>query len=80
MLVLLASVFFGGFFLPTDLLFAWVRTISYALPVSYGAINLRDIMLRGAEPEWQFLVGPALLGLALFLLALLGQRHQMRRA
>jgi hypothetical protein len=48
--------------------------------VSYGAINLRDVMLRGADPEWQFLVAPALLGLAFFLLALLGQRRQMRRA
>ncbi len=80
MLVLLASVFFGGFFLPTDLLFSWVRAVSYLLPVTYGAIDLREVMLRGATPDWPFLVGPAALGTAFYALALLGLRRQMRRA
>jgi ABC-2 type transport system permease protein len=80
MLVLLTSVFFGGFFLPTNLLFGWVRTISYALPVTYGAINLRDLMLRGADPTWPLLAAPLLLGIAFYTVALLGLRRQMRRA
>jgi ABC-2 type transport system permease protein len=80
LLVLLTSVFFGGFFLPTNLLFAWVRTISFALPVTYGAINLRDLMLRGAEPDWQMLAAPVLLGCVFYAIALLGLHRQMRRA
>ncbi len=80
MLVLLTSVFFGGFFLPTDLLFSWVRSISFALPVTYGAINLRDLMLRGADPAWPYLVGPLLLGLGFYAVAIFGLGRQMRRA
>jgi ABC-2 type transport system permease protein len=80
MIVLLSSVFFGGFFLPLDQLFPQVRVVSYALPVTYGAIDLREIMLRGAVPDWPFLVGPLALGLLYYLLAALGLRNQMRRA
>ena len=80
MLVLLASVFFGGFFLPLNLMFPWVRAASYLLPVTYGAVDLRDVMLRGARPDWPFLLGPVALGLVFYLVALLGLRRQMRRA
>ena len=80
MLLLLASVFFGGFFLPTNLLFAWVRSISFLLPVTYGAISLRDLMLRGSDPAWPYLLGPLALGLVFYLLATLGLARQMRRA
>ena len=66
--------------LPTELLFGWVRSISYALPVTYGAINLRDLMLRGAEPTLSLLVAPFLLGLAFYAVALFGLRRQMRAA
>jgi ABC-2 type transport system permease protein len=79
MLILLTSVFFGGFFLPLNLMFSWVRGVSYALPVTYGAVNLRDVMLRGAAPDWTFVLGPTILGLALNAVALYGLRRQMRR-
>lgn len=79
MLILLTSVFFGGFFLPLNLMFSWVRGVSYALPVTYGAVNLRDVMLRGAAPDWTFVLGPTMLGLALNAVALYGLRRQMRR-
>lgn len=80
MLVLLTSVFFGGFFLPLDQLFPWVRSVSYVLPVTYGAIDLREIMLRGTIPAWQFLAGPLALGLVFYLIATIGLRRQMHRA
>ena len=51
MLVLLASIFFGGFFLPLDTLWGPIRAISYLLPVTFGSIDLREVMLRGATPE-----------------------------
>jgi ABC-2 type transport system permease protein len=80
MLVLLASVFFGGFFLPIDQLFAWVRPLSYVLPVTYGTIDLRDVMLRGTTPPWIYLAGPLALGLFFYAVAMVGLNRQMRRA
>ena len=80
MLILLASVFFGGFFLRIDQLFPWVQPLSYALPVTYGTIDLREVMLRGATPAWIYLVGPLGLGLLFYLIAMVGLGRQMRRA
>jgi ABC-2 type transport system permease protein len=80
MLVLLTSVFFGGFFLPLDQLFPWVRAVSYLLPVTYGAIDLREVMLRGDVPAWQYMLGPLVLGLAFYAVAGYGLGRQMRRA
>jgi len=48
MILLLASVFFGNFFLPIDTLYPWARVVSYALPITYGVDALQRIMLRGA--------------------------------
>jgi ABC-2 type transport system permease protein len=80
MLVLLASVFFGGFFLPLEQLARWLQAISFLLPVTYGAIDLREVMLRGTRPAAMFLVGPLVLGLVLYAIAYVGLRRQMRRA
>jgi ABC-2 type transport system permease protein len=80
MLVLLASVFLGGFFLPLDLLFPWVRSVAYVLPATHGAIELRAVMLRGVLPAVPFIVGPLLLGLVFYTVAILGLRGHLRRA
>lgn len=80
MLVLLTSVFFSGFFLRLDQLYPWVRVVSYALPITYGAIDLREIMLRGVRPELLMLVGPLALGIVFYAIAGIGLRRQMRVA
>jgi ABC-2 type transport system permease protein len=69
MLVLLASIFFGGFFLSLDTLWEPVRAISYVLPVTFGSIDLRDVMLRGAVPEPLMLGALALIGVVCYALA-----------
>jgi ABC-2 type transport system permease protein len=51
MLILLASIFFGGFFLALDTLWEPVRAIGYLLPVTFGSIDLREVMLRGVAPS-----------------------------
>jgi ABC-2 type transport system permease protein len=51
MLVLLASIFFGGFFLPLENFFPPIRIISYALPLTHGIIGFQDIMLKGTQPQ-----------------------------
>ncbi|HOU39890.1 MAG TPA: ABC transporter permease, partial [Promineifilum sp.] len=63
MLLLLASIFFSGFFLALYRLWEPVRAVSWALPVTYGINLLQSVMLRGQMP------GMIMLG-ALFLFAL----------
>lgn len=68
LLVLLASVFFSGFFLPLHNLIKPVWIVSYALPVTYGIRALQSLMLRGEAPDaWVLL---ALAGIAIGLVAL----------
>jgi ABC-2 type transport system permease protein len=47
LLVLLASVFFGGFVLSVDEFTPPVRTIAYLLPVTHGIRLAQDVMLHG---------------------------------
>lgn len=73
MIVLLTSVFFSGFILELYTLWEPVRIISWLLPVTYGILLLRDIMLRGyavnAALMWQLVaIGLVLFGLAWWLL------------
>jgi ABC-2 type transport system permease protein len=47
MIVLLASLFFSGFFLAVERLAYPARIISWLLPATFGISLLRDVMLRG---------------------------------
>ncbi|MCC7371563.1 MAG: ABC transporter permease [Chloroflexi bacterium] len=69
MLVLLASIFFGGFFLALDTLWEPIRAISYVLPVTFGSIDLRDVMLRGAAPDPLMLGALGLIGAVCYAVA-----------
>jgi ABC-2 type transport system permease protein len=69
MIVLLASVFFGGFFINLDYLTTPVKVISWLLPTTYGTAMLRDITLRGNPPSWLLLGGLVAIGLALMLIS-----------
>jgi len=64
MVILLASIFFSGFFLALYRLWEPVQVVSWALPVTYGINLLQAVMLRGQFPN------PLLIG-ALLLYALL---------
>ncbi len=59
MLVLLASLFFGGFFLDLDALRYPFKYLSWALPVTYSIRGLQDVMLRGLSPSMSDLGGLA---------------------
>ena len=65
MIVLLASVFFSGFIMSLDMLWEPVRVISWMLPTTYGTLMLRDIALRGLDPNWMLLGGLAAMGAVL---------------
>jgi ABC-2 type transport system permease protein len=77
MLVLLASIFFGGFFLALDTLWAPIRTISYLLPVTFGSLDLRDVMLRGTVPDLGSLGVLALIGVLCYVGASLELNRRM---
>jgi ABC-2 type transport system permease protein len=79
MLVLLASVFFGGFFLGLESLAPYVRVISYALPVTYGIKALQAVMLRGEAPAWWLLAALGTMALVLFIVSTALFRRQFRR-
>jgi ABC-2 type transport system permease protein len=65
MILMLASIFFSGFFLQLYQLRWPAQIISWLMPSTYGIQMLQDIMLRGTQPEsWLFWV---LGGLALTL-------------
>ncbi|HLT18733.1 MAG TPA: ABC transporter permease, partial [Thermomicrobiales bacterium] len=79
MILLLASVFFSGFFLPLDNLNPGVQIVSYILPVTYGISGLQEVMLRGETPPDWALAGPAAIALATTVLAAIAFSLQFRR-
>jgi ABC-2 type transport system permease protein len=77
MIILLTSVFFSGLFMGLEQIWQPVRIISWAMPATYGAAMLRNIMLRGRPPDPELLGGLAAMGAGLFVVAwLLLQRKQ----
>ena len=79
MLVLLASVFFSGFFMALYLFWPAVRVVSWMLPVTYGIQLLQGIMLRGTTPSFTYLGGLLAIGLSLFIVAWFQMNRLMAR-
>lgn len=78
MIVLLASIFFSGFFIALHRLLSSVQLVSWLLPATYGTFDLQSIMLRGELPNPIILFGLIAYGTALFLFAWWRLRHQMK--
>ncbi len=79
MLVLLATVFFSGFFMRLDMLWQPVRAVSWALPATYSILLLQDVMLRGPVAQPWLLAQLAVIGVIAFILALLLLRRRLAR-
>jgi ABC-2 type transport system permease protein len=79
MIVLLASVFFTGFFLSLDLMADWIQVISWLLPATYGVQWLQEIMLRGMAPDPLLLWVLGGFGMTLFVVAWILLRRLMAR-
>lgn len=67
MLLLLASIFFSGFFLDLRLMWQPMKAFSYMLPATYGIDIMHDVMLRGLPLPLTVLGGLSLMGIVLFL-------------
>jgi len=68
MILLLASIFFSGFFLALYRLWEPVRAVSWALPVTYGINMLQSVMLRGRPPSTLLLVALFVIAAVFFVL------------
>lgn len=80
LLVLLASVFFGGFVISVSEFSEPARLVAYSLPVTHGIRLMQDIMLRGGTNEtWQF-VALGLIAMITLVFSLWGLRRGMTRA
>lgn len=79
MIILLTSVFFSGFFLSLETLWEPVRLISWALPVTYGILLTRSMMLQGDPLTLSWLLQLLAIGFLFFLLAWFLLRRSMAR-
>jgi ABC-2 type transport system permease protein len=77
MLVLLASLFFSGFFLSLDQLGTAAHVVSWLLPVTYGMRLLRDVMLVGRPLDLEVTLGLVGYGVAMYVLAWYGTRRRL---
>jgi ABC-2 type transport system permease protein len=68
MLLMLASIFFSGFFLDLRLMRSPITVIAWSLPATYGIRMLQDIMLRGSSMPLLVFLGIAGMGILLFLI------------
>ena len=78
LLVLLASVFFGGLVIPVIALKEPVQELSYVLPVTHATLLAQDVMLRGALSPLTSLFWLLGLGGAFFVAAALALSRAMR--
>jgi ABC-2 type transport system permease protein len=77
MLLLLASVFFSGFFMDLRMMKEPITYIAWLLPATYGIRLLQDIMLRGTSLPLLLFLGIAGIGMALFLIDWILLRKKM---
>jgi ABC-2 type transport system permease protein len=79
MIVLLASIFFTGFFIALYRLRLPVHLISWSLPATYGTTLLQDVMLRGRPASLLLLGALYAFGAFFFLLAWFQLHRTMAR-
>jgi ABC-2 type transport system permease protein len=68
MLLLLASIFFSGFFLNLDSMWPPMKTFSYILPATYAIHILHEVMLRGHPIPILYILGITGIGVVIFFL------------
>jgi ABC-2 type transport system permease protein len=69
MLLLLASIFFSGFFLDLRLLWEPMKALAWSLPATYGIRMMQDVMLRGYPLPVLVFMGISTIGVGLFLIS-----------
>lgn len=80
MLFLLASIFFGGFFLDLRMIWEPVRIISWTLPTTYAIRLLHNVMLRGYSVDSLLLISIVGIGILLFVVDWYWLHRRIRQA
>ena len=78
MLLLLASIFFSGFFLDLRLMWEPMKAVSYILPATYGINIMHDVMLRGLPLPLLYAGGLAMIGILFFFADWVIMRRMMK--
>ena len=68
--IILPMAFLGGAFIPLDFAPAWIRDVSYAMPLRYLVTGMQNVMARGEGPLSALPAIGILLGLAAVLTAI----------
>jgi ABC-2 type transport system permease protein len=68
--VILPMAFLGGAFIPLDYAPAWIKEVSYAMPLRYLVVGMQNVMARGEGPLSALPAIGILLGLAAVLTAI----------
>jgi ABC-2 type transport system permease protein len=66
-LIILPMAFLGGAFIPLDYAPAWIRDVSYVMPLRYLVTGMQNVMARGEGPAAALPALGILLGLAVVL-------------
>ena len=77
MLLLLASIFFSGFFLDLRMMREPITLLAWSLPATYGIRMLQDVMLRGSSLPMLVFLGITAIGILLFLVDWMLLRKKM---
>jgi ABC-type multidrug transport system permease subunit len=68
--IILPMAFLGGAFIPLDFAPAWIRDVSYAMPLRYLVTGMQNVMARGEGPLSAVPAIGLLLGIAVVLTAI----------
>ncbi len=80
MLLLLASIFFTGFIVPISQFTPLIQYVGYALPMTFGAVGLQNVMLDTLTLDPTLLLIPLVLGTFYLIIGLLLYRRQFNIA
>jgi ABC-2 type transport system permease protein len=69
-IIILPMAFLGGAFIPLDYAPAWIRDVSYAMPLRYLVVGMQNVMARGEGPASALPAIGILLALTLVLTAI----------
>jgi ABC-2 type transport system permease protein len=69
-IIILPMAFLGGAFIPLDYAPAWIRDVSYAMPLRYLVVGMQNVMARGEGPAAALPAIGILLALTLVLTAI----------
>jgi ABC-2 type transport system permease protein len=70
-LIMLPSIFLGGFFFPIEAMPGWLQAITYVIPLRYMLVVIRGIVLKGVGLQilYQEVVAMVIFGVVIMLLA-----------